>query len=71
VTLSDAKSFLGPSYVLHADYQPEDHAHHSAYAHVDLRATFARVRARMRPSFSEAVRQTRERLRAVHIARAA
>ena len=71
MTLADAKSFLGQSHVLHADYRPEEHRHHSAYAHVDLRATFARVRMRMRPSFSEAVRQTRERLRAVHIARAA
>jgi len=71
MTLSDAKEYMGDRYVLHADYRPEEHKHHSAYAHVDLRATFARVRARMRPSFSEAVRQTRERLRAVHIARAA
>ena len=71
MTIDECKSFLGPSYVLHADYRPDEHKHHSAYALVDLRATFARVRARMRPSFSEAVRQTRERLRAVHIARAA
>lgn len=71
LTLTDAKAYLGPSYVLHTDYRPEEHKHHSAYALVDLRATFARVRARMRPSFSEAVRQTRDKLRAVHIARAA
>lgn len=64
MTLSDAKTFLGDRHVLHPNYQPQQH--HSSYALVDLRATFARVRARMRPSFSEAVRQTREKLRMVH-----
>jgi hypothetical protein len=64
--IEQAKAWLADRYVLHADYRPEDHRHHSCYALVDLRATFARVRARMRPSFSEAVRQTRERLRVVH-----
>jgi len=67
--IEQAKEFLGVRWVLHPQYEPAPH--HSCYALVDLRATFARVRMRMRPSFSEAVRQTRERLRAVHIARAA
>jgi|HubBroStandDraft_4_1064222.scaffolds.fasta_scaffold39605_8 hypothetical protein len=67
--IEQAKEFLGVRWVLHPEYERQ--AHHSCYALVDLRATFARVRARMRPSFSEAVRQTRDRLRAVHIARAA
>jgi hypothetical protein len=66
--LEAAKAYLGRCYVLHPDYRREDHPHHSSYALVDVRATFARVRNRMRqqPSFAEAVAQVRHRLRLVH-----
>lgn len=66
--LESAKSWLGPRYVLHPAYRAADHPHHSAYALVDVRATFERVRQRMQQqaSFSDMVEQTRKRLRLVH-----
>ena len=64
MTLDQAKAHLGASYVLHADYRLT--AHHSVYALVDVRATCARVRSRMRPSFASAVEQVKKRMRVVH-----
>jgi hypothetical protein len=68
VKLADAKAYLGARYVLSPHYRREDHPHHSCYALVDVRATFRRVRNRMRqqPSFVEAVAQVRQKLRLVH-----
>ena len=63
MTLSEAIAYLGRSYVLHPQYEPQPH--HSSYALVNVRATWERVRARQ-PSFVEAVEQTRQRLRLVH-----
>jgi len=67
VTLSEAKAYLSTGWVLHPDYEPS--GHHSVYALVDVRATCARVRLKMRPSFASAVEQVKKRLRIVHGAR--
>jgi hypothetical protein len=66
--LQEAKAYLGNCYVLSPHYRREDHPNHSCYALVDVRATFRRVRNRMKqqPSFVEAVAQVRQRLRLVH-----
>ncbi len=64
MTIDEAKSYLGAQYVFHADYRLT--AHHSVYALVDVRATCARVRLKMRPSFASAVEQVKKRLRVVH-----
>jgi hypothetical protein len=68
MSLEQAKAYLGERYVLHPRYRREDHPHHSSYALVDVRATFARVRNRMKqqPSFAEAVAQVKHKLRLVH-----
>lgn len=46
MTRAEAIAHLGPRYVLSAHYQPQPH--HSSYAEVDVRITWARVRHRMR-----------------------
>jgi hypothetical protein len=66
MTLTEAKADLGDRYVLSPNYRAAEHPHHSAYARVDLRATFERVRERMRPSFSDAVSEVRQKLRLVY-----
>jgi len=67
-SLIEAKLWMGARYVLHPAYLVASHPHHSAYALVDLRATFARVRLRMAQpaSFADAVSQVKARLRIVH-----
>jgi len=68
MTLAEAQQWMGARYVLHPAYLVASHPHHSAYALVDLRATFARVRLRMAQpaSFADAVSQVKARLRIVH-----
>jgi hypothetical protein len=66
VTLSEAKAYLGTSWVLHPDYQLLPH--HSNYALVNVGHTFMRVRHRMKQqrSFAGEVEQIRQRLRLIH-----
>lgn len=66
MTIHEAKSWLGTSYVLHPAYEPQPH--HSSHALVNVGVTWMRVRHRMRQerSFADAVEQTRQRLRLVH-----
>jgi hypothetical protein len=66
VTLPEAKSYLGPRWVLHPDYQPLPH--HSNYALVNVAHTFMRVRHRLKQqrSFSGEVEQVRQKLRLIH-----
>jgi len=71
MTLDEAIADMAERYVLHPAYRAANHPHHSAYAEVDVRVTFMRVRGRMRqprpaPSFSDAVAQAKQRLRVVH-----
>lgn len=64
MTITEAKAYLGAQYVFSPDYRLT--AHHSVYALVDVRATCARVRLKMRPSFASVVEQVKKRLRVVH-----
>lgn len=66
MNLDEAKQYLGFSYVLHPLYEQRNYPWHSAYARVDVAATCARVRQRQQQSFSNAVEQTKRKLRMVH-----
>jgi hypothetical protein len=65
MTIDQAKSYLGTSWVLHPDYQPQEQ--HSAYALVNVGITHMRARDRLRRqrSFAGEVEQTKQRLRLV------
>jgi hypothetical protein len=66
VTLSEAKAYLGTSWVLHRNYQPQPN--HSSYALVNVGITHMRVRDRLRRqrSFAGEVEHVRQRLRLIH-----
>jgi hypothetical protein len=66
MTIEQAKSYLGTSWVLHPDYQPQEQ--HSSYALVNVGITCMRVRDRLRRqrSFSGEVEQIRQKLRLIH-----
>ncbi len=73
MNLLEAKSFLGPRWLLHASYDPAATPWHSQRHAVNVALTFLRVRHRLgnKPSFSMLVEQTKARLRVQHLRRVA